>query len=74
MNCKLISIPLETTWWDSFVVKRNVKKNFQQPSEVATRGVLWKKVFLEIWQNLQEDTYAAVSFLIKVQAWGLQLY
>ena len=33
-----------------------------------------KKVFLEISQNLQENTCAIVSFLIKLQAWGLQLY
>ena len=33
-----------------------------------------KKVFLEISQNLQENTCARVSFLIKLQAWGLQLY
>ena len=29
-------------------------------------GVLWKKVFLEISQNLQENTCAWVSFLIKL--------
>ena len=32
------------------------------------------KVFLEISQNLQENTCARVSFLIKLQALGLQLY
>ena len=42
--------------------------------EAATRGVLWKKVFLEIPQNLQEKTSARISFLINLQAWGLQLY
>ena len=36
--------------------------------EAATRGVLWKKVFLEISRNLQENTCARVSFLIKLQA------
>ena len=41
--------------------------------EAATRGVLWKNVFLEISQNSQENTCARVSFLIKLQA-GLQLY
>ena len=34
--------------------------------EAATRGVLWKKVFLEILQNLQENTCARVSFFTKV--------
>ena len=39
-------------------------------SEIATRGVLWKKVFLEISQNSQENTFARDSFLIKLQPWG----
>ena len=26
-------------------------------TEAATRGVIWKKLFLEILQNLQENTY-----------------
>ena len=42
--------------------------------EAATRGVLWRKVFLKIFQNLQENTFAGVSFLIKLQAWGLKLW
>ena len=44
-------------------------------SEAATRGVLCKKVFLEFSQNSQENenTCARVSFLIKLQAWALQL-
>ena len=33
-----------------------------------------KKVFLEIWQNSQENTYDRDSFLIKLQVSGLQLY
>ena len=33
--------------------------------EAATRGVIWKKVFLEISQNSQENTCVRVSFLIK---------
>ena len=37
-------------------------------SEVATRGALCKKVFLEISQNSEENTCARVSFLIKLQA------
>ena len=45
-----------------------------QPTEAATRGVLWKNVFLEISQSSQESTCARVSFLITLQAWGLQLY
>ena len=42
-------------------------------SEAATRGVLWKKVFLEISQSSQENTCARASLSIKLQAWGLQL-
>ena len=33
-----------------------------------------KEVFLEISQNSEENTCARVSFLIKLQAWALQLY
>ena len=43
-------------------------------SEAATIGVLFKKGFLGISQNSQENTRARVSFLGKLQAWGLQLY
>ena len=35
--------------------------------EAATRGVLQEKVFLKISQNLQENTWARASFLIKLQ-------
>ena len=38
--------------------------------EAATRGILWKKVFLEILQNWKENNCARVSFLIKLQASG----
>ena len=31
-------------------------------------------MFLEILQNLQENTCARVSFFVKMQAWGLQFY
>ena len=37
-------------------------------SEAATGGVLLEEVFLEILQNLQENTCGKVSFSIKVQA------
>ena len=40
--------------------------NVEGLSELATRGVLCKKVFLEISQNSQENTCARVSFLNKV--------
>ena len=37
-------------------------------AEAAIRGVLCKKLFLEISQSTQENTCARVSFLIKLQA------
>ena len=36
-------------------------------AEAATRDVLWKKMFLQISQNSQENTCSRVSFLIKLQ-------
>ena len=38
-------------------------------AEAATRGVLWKKVFLEVSQNSQEKTCAKVSLLLKKRLW-----
>ena len=40
-------------------------------TEAATGGVLYKRVFLKISQNSQENTCATISFLIKLQIWGL---
>ena len=43
---------------------------YRQNTEAATRGVLWKKVFLKISQNSQENTGVRVSFLIlKKRLW-----
>ena len=39
-------------------------------TEAATRSVLWRKMFLEISQNSQENNCASVSFLIRLQTWG----
>ena len=47
---------------------------FDSVTEAATRGILCKKVFLEISQNSQENTCARVPTLIKLQVSGLQLY
>ena len=38
------------------------------PSEVVAQRCSVKKVFLEIYQNSQENTHASVSLLIKLQA------
>ena len=45
-----------------------VMKNSFYLIQAVTRCVLWKKVFLEISQNSQENTCARASFLIKLQA------
>ena len=47
--------------------------NFSSNTKAATRGVLWKKLFLEISQNWQENTGVRASFLIKLQAWPATL-
>ena len=44
---------------------------YYQQTEAATIGALWKKMFLEISQNSQENTCAGVSLLINLQASGL---
>ena len=36
-------------------------KNINVCSEAATKGVLWKKVFLQISQNSKKNTFAKVS-------------
>ena len=46
----------------------------QTPSQTVIRMCSVKKVLLEISQNSQENTCARVCFLIKLQAWGQQLY
>ena len=38
-------------------------------SEAATRGIIWKKVFLNILQYLQKNTCVGVSFLKKLEAY-----
>ena len=48
---------LSRRWW-----------HFNKFLEVATGGVLQEKEFLEISQNSQENIYARVSVLIKLQA------
>ena len=43
-------------------------------TEPATQGVLLKMVLLQFSQNYQVKTCVGVSFLIKLQVSGLQLY
>ena len=49
-----------------------IKNNRGQEAVVQRCSI--KKVFLEISQNSQENTCARVSFSIKLQARGMQLY
>ena len=44
----------------------NPETETKEPAEAATRGDLWKKVFLEISQNSLENISARASFLIKL--------
>ena len=55
-------------------IKHYEDTSHSQRPEAATRGALWKKVFLEISQNSQENVCARASFLIKLLASGLQLH
>ena len=43
-------------------------------SKSSYRRCSIKKVFLKILRNSRESTCVRVSFLTKLQAWGLQLY
>ena len=45
-------------------------ETFMTHSKATTRCVLWKKVFLKILQNSQENTCARVSFQNKVAGLG----
>ena len=45
-----------------------------KPLEAVAQSCSVKKLFLEISQNSQENIWARVSFLIKLQYWGLQLH
>ena len=59
---------IRKNWWANSTILRCEQQ--KQPQEVFCQK---KKVFLEISQNSKENKYARDS-LIKLQAWGLQLY
>ena len=64
---------------DEFLTKKGFPLIDDNPSlvkfqEAFVQRCSVKKVFLEISQNLQKNTCARVSFLIKLQALCLQLY
>ena len=58
------------TWLQNLLSKFSNLFRQKQPTE----AFFIKKVFLEISQNSQENICARVSFLIKLQVSGLQLY
>ena len=61
-NTKISKIQRERLTWINY-------KTIEH-EEATTGGVLQKKVFLEISQNSQQNTYARVTYLIKLQASG----
>ena len=58
----------------SFLKDFLLLKTLSDMIKAAVQRCSVKEVFLEISQNSQENTCASVSFLIKLLAWGLQLY
>ena len=69
LSCKL---------WTDFTNCSGISNALEVANKNTTEAVVQccsvKKVFFEISQNSQENTCATVSFLLKLQAWGLQLY
>ena len=61
-------LPMEISRITKYLLDRGVR------TEASTKGVLLKKVFLEISQSSLENNCARVSFLIKLQSSSLQLY
>ena len=51
-----------------------IKSFYPNTPEAATGRVLWKKMFLKILQNSQENSCVGVSLLIKLLDSDLQLY
>ena len=62
------------TWSDLYMKRVGLKYHIGSKAETVAPMCSVKKVLLTISQNSQENTYARVSFLIKLQALGLQLY
>ena len=56
-----------------FFLKNGLKIIFLHTAEAVTGRCSVKKVFLEIWQNSQENTCDRVSFLIKLKVADLRL-
>ena len=63
----MITYPISSNLYKKFICNV-ISFTIFHLSEAATGGVLLEKVFLEISQNLQENTCSKVSFLIKLHA------
>ena len=53
---------------------RRLLKNINVCSEAATKGVLWKKVLLEISQNSKKNTCAKVSIKLYLKRDSAQVF
>ena len=69
----LIVIIIRNFWFsmETNVIQKEI--NIWIALEAIVQRCSVKKVFLGISQNSQENTCARVSFLIKLQAWGLRM-
>ena len=70
----LLKVNTENTRAICNVSSQSTLSSFHTLLRSSRPEVYCKKVFLEISKNPQENTYASVSFLIKLHASGLQLY
>ena len=71
----LSKAPIKINDYFRWELSKNLNRSWSDWNrEAATEGVLQEKKFLAISQNSQENTSARASFLIKLQASGLQLY
>ena len=63
-----------TYYFENGNSSKRLKRKLINNLEAVAQRCSVKKVFLEISQNSQENTCASASFLIKLQAWSLQVY
>ena len=73
LSPKMRSVPSLQIWFN-FVKSVNVLLLDIHGTEAVVRRCSVEKVFLQISKNSQENTCVRVSFLIKLQVWGLHLY
>ena len=72
-NCELLLVFLTgLNKYTKLLCKIKLREELQK--EEVIRKFFVKKVFLKASQNSQENTFVGVSFLIKLQASGLNLY